>query len=44
MVCMTYETLQQLGASMCDTWTFELCDTWTLECVVPYFMYSGLSL
>ena len=52
MVCMAYETMQQLGGfrgdawtlELCDTWTLELCDTWTLECVVPYFMYSGLSL
>ena len=41
---MDYETVQQLGGSRCDTWTLELCDTWTLERVVPYFMYSGLSL
>ena len=35
-VCMAYETMQQLGESRCDTWT--------LECVVPYCMYSGLSV
>ena len=43
-VCMAYETMQQLGGSRRDTWTLELCDAWTLERVVPYFMYSGLSL
>ena len=44
MVCIVYETMQQLGGFRGDAWILELCDTWTLERVVPYFMYSGLSL